>query len=204
MQESVTNRGIQSLYHFTKLENVDSIMKFGILPRELLDKKKIPYEFNDTVRLDYQVGTSSFSIEHPNYKMFYPCRMANKKQKWVVIGVIRNVLWDKNCAFCHDNAANANVTAIPIEQRKGLVAFEKLFEPFAGKPTREQLKLNSKLPTSPQAEVLVFGVVEPSYILSLLCETTELRDELKAKYPQVHVVRHLPAFSARFDYAAWK
>ena len=204
MQEEVKKRSIQSLYHFTKLENIDSIMRNGIIPRNKLDEFKVKYEFNDSVRLDFQEGASSFSIEHPNYKMFYPCRMQNKAQEWVVIGVQRNVLWDKDCAFCHENAASANVTAIPIAQRKDREAFERMFEPVNGKPSRAELKLSSNLPTNPQAEVLVFGTVESSYILALICDSIKLRDELKAKYPQVNVVRHLPAFSPRMDYEAWR
>lgn len=206
MRAAVTNRNIQTLYHFTKFENIDSIMKNGIVPRNILDKQGDEYKFNDCIRLDAQEGSSSFSVEHPNYKLFYRLRKESeaKKQEWVVIGVQRNVLWDKDCAFCHDNAANASVTAIPIEQRKTLMAFENMFKPFTGKPSRADLKLSDAFPTNPQAEVLVFNTVEPKYILSLICENDKLKNELEIKYPNVHVIKYEHYFMPRFDHKAWK
>lgn len=204
MQEAVLRRNIQALYHFTRLENVDSIMRSGIVPRNQLDQQNIEYQFNDTVRLDCQEGASSFSIEHPNYKMFWRLRMENSEQSWVVIGVKRNILWEKDCAFCHENAASANVTRIPITERRGAVAFERMFAPVNGKPDRAALRLADKYPTNPQAEVLVFDIVEPSYILCIACANTELKDELKQRYPEFHVVKHSPYFSYRHDYEAWK
>lgn len=180
-------------------------MANGITPRNLLDKQGIKYKFNDHIRLDAQEGTSSFSIEHPNYKLFYRLRKESEdmKQEWVVIGVQRNVLWDKVCAFCHDNAASASVTAIPIEQRKTMEAFKNMFKPITGKPSREELRLSDAFPTNPQAEVLVFDVVEPKYILSLVCQNDNLKDKLKINFPNVHVVRHMPYYGPRHDHKAW-
>lgn len=206
MREAVTKRNIQSLYHFTKLENIASIMKNGIIPRNLLDKQGVEYKFNDNIRLDAQEGSSSFSIEHPNYKLFYRLRKESeaKKQEWVVIGVQRNVLWDKDCAFCHDNAASANVTSIPIAQRKTINAFESMFRPLTGKPSRAELRLPDSFPTNPQAEVLVFNTVEPKYLLTLACENDKLKIELKKNYPNVNVIKYEHYFMPRFDHRAWK
>ena len=156
MQQEATRRNIQCLYHFTKIENLSSIMARGIIPRGQLDNSGLAYEFNDHVRLDGHLGASCFSIEHPNYKMFWMLRLADQAQQWVVIGVQRNVLWEKDCAFCHENAASSNVSTIPIAERKSLAAFNRMFDAVPGKPTRAELRLADCFPTNPQAEVLVF------------------------------------------------
>lgn len=187
MQLAVRRRNIQSLYHFTKLENIDSIMTHGIVPRSKLNELGIHFKYNDELRLDGNEGASSFSIEFPNYKMFYPCRQSNTDQEWVVIGVDSRLLWEKECAFCQENAAHKNVTAIPIEQRKGLHAFNKLFEPVEDKPTRKELRLLDKYPTNPQAEVLIFDVVEPNLISIICCETLGVVNKLKEVHPPITV-----------------
>ncbi|WP_018986842.1 DarT ssDNA thymidine ADP-ribosyltransferase family protein [Methylophilus methylotrophus] len=155
MQAEVLRRDIQCLYHFTKIESLPSIMTNGILPRGHLDNLGLPYQFNDDIRLDGHLGASSLSIEHPNYKMFWRLRMLSTTQQWIVLGVQRNILWEKECAFCHENAASAQVANIPIAQRKTLQAFNNMFAEAPNKPTRAALRLPDKFPTNPMLKVLL-------------------------------------------------
>lgn len=203
MQAEVLRRNIQCLYHFTKIENLPSIMANGILPRGHLDNLGLAYQFNDEIRLDGHLGASSLSIEHPNYKMFWRLRMLSATQQWVVLGVQRNILWEKDCAFCHENAASAQVTSIPIAQRRTLQAFNNMFAEVPNKPTRAALRLQDKFPTNPQAEVLVFDVIEPRYLVSVVTNDFRLVPQLRQDCRNVHVVNHPHYFSARFDHQAW-
>jgi hypothetical protein len=96
------------------------------------------------------------------------------------------------------------VTKIPVAARKGLPAFEKLFAPVTGKPSRGDLKLADSVPTNPQAEVLVFDVVEPEYIVGIACDSADLVTSLKAQYTGANLL-HVPGFfSPRQDYSHWK
>lgn len=204
MESAVRSREIELVYHFSRFENIDSIMKNGIIPRARLEANDIEFEFNDSVRLDGQLDASCFSIHWPNYKMFYRLRCENPRQEWVIIGLTRSILWEKDCAFCCTNAASPTVSRIPIELRKGSEAFGKLFEPISGKATREALRLPKSFPTDPQAEVLVFDIVEPKYIVHLICEKPEIEGALQTKYPKMRVVNQKNLFFARFDHAEWK
>ncbi|MEH6945366.1 DarT ssDNA thymidine ADP-ribosyltransferase family protein, partial [Bacillus sp. JJ722] len=164
----------------------------------------ITYCYNDIYRLDGCHKASCFSIEAPNYKMFYKYRRENPEIDWVVLGIKKDVLWEKDCAFCIENAASTSITQTSIESRKGIQAFRRLYDEFPNKPNRKILNLPSAVPTNPQAEVLVFGNVEPSYIFSVCFENAFIRDKYKQFVPDtanVEVQNWL--FKPRDDYEYW-
>lgn len=96
MQDEVKNRGIEYLWHFTKIENLDSILRNGLIPRGVLSAQGINVNFNDHHRLDRQVNANCLSIGHPNYKMFYRLRVQDSSQLWVVLAIKPEVLWTKD------------------------------------------------------------------------------------------------------------
>ncbi|MEI7841303.1 MAG: DarT ssDNA thymidine ADP-ribosyltransferase family protein [Methylococcaceae bacterium] len=204
MENTVKNRGIRVAFHFTRLENLDSILESGIVPRQTLKTNSKNFSYNDESRFDNHTDASCFSLGHPNYKMFYKLRRMHPEQEWIVIGCRPEILWIKNCAFCVENAASDSVRFIPIEQRKGTAAFEKMF--FSDEiHSREELKLSNDYPTNPQAEVLVFDVVERSHIFFVCCQSKYMAGVLKEKYPDIDFfVHHEPFFSARTDHLHWK
>lgn len=203
MQAEVEGRNIEYILHFTKIENVGSIIENGLIPRSILEVQGAGVMFNDQYRHDGHKGASCLSISHPNYKMFYSLRERDNTQKWVVVAFKPDVLWVKDCAFCHENAASNNITAIPIQQRKGVAAFQKMFDPIQGKPDRDSLGLPEYCPTNPQAEVLVFGAIEPEYILGVITPDRQTESELKVLYPNVDFLYHRAFYSARLDYEHW-
>lgn len=200
----VLSREASLLFHFTPLENLDSIIQNGIMPRDSLAAKKIPYKFNDNYRIDGQQNASCFSIEWPNYKMFHKLKMENKSQEWVVLTIHRQVLWTKHCAFFCGNAASTEEITTPLNAKLGLKALQKIFEPVVGKPPREELKLHKKFPTNPQAEVLIYDVIEPSNIINILCPNSAMKEKLLPKYPNQRVLFHEPYFGPRIDWKVWK
>ncbi len=203
MKNAVKRRKIDYIWHFTKIENLDSILQNGLIPRATLEANNANMEFNDLYRLDGHTDASCLSIGHPNYKMFYRLRMEDREQEWAVVAVKRKALWRKDCAFCYENAASNEVTSIPLLNRKGVPAFERLFIPTEGKPDRATLGLPDNCPTNPQAEVLVFGVIEPNYISGAILPNKERENEYKAKYPNYEFLYHRAFYSARLDYQYW-
>lgn len=204
MKGLVEARGIDFVWHFTRLSNLPSILVNGLINRVQITFSGMQSEFNDHCRIDGQQDSICCSIAHPNYKMFYRLRQENPDVEWVVIGLKPSVLWEKDCAFCVSNAASNEVTSIPIQARKGTAAFNRLFEEAPGKPTREGLGISDACPTNPQAEVLVFGNIETSYIIGAVTQKKETEELLKAQYPNYQFVYHKALFSARKDYEHWK
>ncbi len=202
METAVGTRGIKHLLHFTRIENLESILANGIIPRaNLVGTNAI---FNDDFRWDNQEGASCFSITFPNYKMFYTLRQKDTTKNWVVIACHASILWEKDCAFCITNAANTSVTSIPIQSRKGKAAFLSLFNDIPNKPTRSQLGIKDYLTTDPQAEVLVFDTVEPSYIAAVCCQNSIIQKELSSLHPGIPIKVASSLYNGRCDYGHWR
>lgn len=204
MQELIEAKDVKYVLHFTRLSNLPSILEKGLINRVQLNLSGVQSEFNDNYRLDGQQDSISCSISFPNYKMFYKLRQENPDVEWVVLYLKSSVLWEKDCAFCVSNAASNEVTSIPIQARKGTVAFNRLFENVPGKPTRADIGIPDALPTNPQAEVLVFGNIEINYIIGAITQSKETEELLKAKYPNYKFVYHNEAFLPRMDYEYWR
>ena len=75
MESFLKQNRIDWLYHFTRVENLPNILKYGLLPRETLEWNGIGSQFNDNYRHDCCLDAVCTSIEFPNYKMFYKYRM---------------------------------------------------------------------------------------------------------------------------------
>lgn len=208
IQDVVAQRGIKYLVHFTRLENLQSIVQHGLLPRGACAERGIVPVVNDSYRLDY-TDAICLSVSFPNYKMFYGQREELKKTdpnaQWAVVAIAPNVLWEKSCAFCRENAANANVTSIPLDQRAGDVAFDVMFTDYDDK-TRQALGIQDhhSLTTHPQAEVLVFEPIEPHYILGAAFNSNALKDEWNTKGLGKQFLYIPQLFSARLDWRHWK
>ncbi len=204
MKELVEARGIKFVWHFTRLANVPGILANGLVGRVQLTFAGVPFEFNDHYRLDGYQEAVCCSIAHPNYKMFYRLRQENPDVEWAVLALKPSLLWEKDCAFCTSNAASNEVTAVPLEDRKGGVAFNRLFEEVTGKPPRVTLGISDACPTNPQAEILVFGNIETNYIVGAVTQKKETEAALAAQYPNYQFKYHKALFLPRKDYEHWK
>ena len=159
MHSILKERNITDLYHFTQADNLENILKYGLLPRACLEKNAIDSVFNDDYRLDGCCDAICTSLEFPNYKMFYTLRENEHNIDWVVIKLDANIICDMPCAFCWENAASSSESSIPINIRKTREAFLSLFDNKPGYPTRQQCGIPDYYPTNPQAEILVFSEI---------------------------------------------
>lgn len=206
IKNEINKRKIKRLAHFTRLENLDSIIEYGLWPRASLDELKVNYTYNDETRIDGCSNACCLSLSYPNYKMFYLCRKNNKETAWIVLSFFADILCAKDCAFCHKNAASNEVTCISIQERKKPEAFFKLFEDYDDSPKRSDLNIPLAYPTNPQAEILVFDPIEPEFIEGIYFEDQKLSIKAKLKYEKYNFkCEYLPsAFSARSDYKHWQ
>lgn len=204
LQQAVQSRGIDFLVHFTRLDNLHSIMNHGLIPRSQLESEGFEVTFNDSERIDDCLNATCLSINFPNYKMFWACRQSFKEVQWVVLATNSIVLWEKDCAFCQENAASNAVTCIPLPARQGVDAFNRLYEEIDGKPSRKELRIPDRAPTNPQAEVLVFDIIEPELIVGVLVENRVVGNEIKKRYSTISSQILPDIFRPRKDYEHWK
>tara|TARA_R100000027_G_scaffold2734_9_gene2751 strand:+ start:62590 stop:63177 length:588 start_codon:yes stop_codon:yes gene_type:complete len=118
------------LYHFTPVENLESILQHGILSRSTLDKMKIPYVWNDQQRYDGKFDRISISPNRTNRR--YLRRMIKKypARDFVRITIFCKILFDDkfDCLFYPDNAASKKFSGVPENRFKGLEALERFLE----------------------------------------------------------------------------
>lgn len=186
IENILRERQIQYLCHFTRLENLESILTHGLIPRSDLYNSafnpnrdlRVSGLFNDTVRADEKINAICLSVEFPNSKMFYKLRKEQENSQWVVIVLHSSLLLNKNCAFYPTNAANNDVRHLDITNFQGESAFNMLF----GYKGDERRSLLPKDPTDVQAEVLVFDNIETNYIAYCVFNSNDLRDNFLEKY----------------------
>lgn len=204
MKGVVEERGVNSIVHFTKAVNLESIFKHGLLSINDLNNKGIEYFNNDDSRNDGLHSATCFSIQFPNYQYFYRLRI-NSVVDWAIIILDSRILWEKDCIFCEDNAANGNISSIPLNERRGVKAFKKLFENIEGHPTREEVGIPLRYPTNPQAEVLIPGIIDAQYILAVAFENESTLKKYEGIKPEgMQYIVKKEGFKYRNDYAYWQ
>lgn len=205
MRNLIEEKGIRNLYHFTNVDNLKNIFKYGLVPRSNLRERNIPFNYNDADRHDGCLNSVSVSIEFPNYKMFYSLRCRHPDYNWAVLKIDATVLVDFYCAYSWTNAADADSYIIPVEERVGKEAFLELFQDREGYPRRESLNIPESYPTNPQAEVLVFETIPRSYINTVLFDKDILTEKYRNLLPDTFSFStDISMFRWRKDYSSWQ
>lgn len=126
MKRILEQKRIDTLSHLTRTENLENIFRYGLIPRDVLDTRRIRSSYNDEFRYDDCLDAVCTSIEFPNYKMFYKLRQDNPETDWAVLKIDSNILCNYECAYCWNNAGDASVYTVPIGERKEIDAFLEL------------------------------------------------------------------------------
>lgn len=201
MRQYAEDRNLEFLLHFTKLSNLDTILEYGLVTRDLIERQGANDLLNDSRRID---GTSAVcvSINFPNYRLFTRYRLRNRRERWMVVVIEPSALWELPCAFCWDNAASKDITRFSIEDRMSIGAFKAMYESDSD-ALREQRKLDRADPTNPQAEVLMLEGVPPEYLQGIIVESSRMSWRLKQCYPNLPVAAHPDFFGERVDCRYW-
>lgn len=200
IEEIVRQRGIMHLMHFTRVDNLQSILEYGLIPRAYLNE--VQAAFNDAYRFDNCENAVCTTIEFPNYKMFYQLRCDNPDTQWAVLRLDAQILTDFDCAFCQVNAGSAASYTIPLAERKGADALAKLYAPVVD-GVRRSLLIPPSYPTSPQAEVLVFNTIPPEYIEAVYFNSVKVLRFFKSMAYPVYMAVDTDWFFPRTDHRLW-
>lgn len=164
---------IPYLTHFTRTENLPSILKHGLYPVSRFDELGSTPITNDELRLDGHLDGISLSISFPNSQMFYRYRMDDPDVRWSVLVLSPSILWEKECAFCKHNAADGRISCQRLENLSSPEAFQDLYLEIDGIKTRKEQLLKPCDPTDVQAEILVLGTIEPKYIACICFDSAD-------------------------------
>lgn len=196
----IETREIENLFHFTKAENLHSILKYGLLSRQTLSVRGINYLYNDDNRLEGRLDANCVSIEFPNYRMFYKYRQVNPGVEWCVIALDPSILYKKNCLFSKENAASNNEVSLENKCKSGVSGLRRLYE---NDELRNQLQLCNSFTTNPQAEILVLEDIGVEYIKDIYFRNTPINFKYNL-YPDFSFYICQELFDARLDYEYWR
>lgn len=199
IKEVLEDRRITSLYHFTRVENLESILNYGLLARTSLDNNNIYYKSNDSKRYDNHLNAVCVSISFPNYRMFYSYSKY-RRDDWCVMEIDPRILYEKECLFCIENGASSNERRKDDNNKKGVNALEKL---FYDDHYRKSVNLESEMPTNPQSEVLVLNKIETENIKSINFYTDDPNFNIY-EYPDYDFFEDKELFKYRNDYENWR
>ncbi len=198
INEYITERMIANLIHFTRYENIEGIVKNGLVVRSKLDALSEKVYVNDNLRLEGYEEALSLSISFPNYKMFYKYRMSTSCRGWVVIAVNPSILWEYECAFCKYNAADSRISSRQRSELMGINSLKEMFiEDSNNKGVRQDEGLQQFDTTDPQAEILVFQNIPMLKILEFNFENPSLLADFQSKYPNLNAKLKTTYFSSR-------
>ncbi|NMA48976.1 MAG: DUF4433 domain-containing protein [Tissierellia bacterium] len=180
VREILNKRGIRHLVHFTRLENLSSILSNGLIPVSIQKNMGIESFKNDCDRLDNQLNCTSCSVEFPNYKLFYKFRCQYPSSSWVILLLSTDVLLseDNIAYYCQSNAASL----LPkIRNIRGLLTHISFEEMFRGVITtkdnriinRNDLDISDSLTTDPQAEILISDIISTNHIKEVCFKSQE-------------------------------
>lgn len=202
IESFVNGRGIKSLFHFTRLSNLPSILTNGLLTKDDCTRAKVDPEINDLYRHD-GTGAISATISYPNYRMFYRLRCDNSDVEWVVLKLDCSLLWRTRCAFSNTNAGDSSVYSTPIANRQGLTALQSMFGDYEH-IERANLKVPDHYATNPQAEVLLLDGATVNDITGVYFQKPVTYQRYQAQHPTLRCHLGGGFFGPRSDYAHWK
>jgi len=201
IQKECKRREIKSLYHITNARNLPSILKDGILSINELKIRKKDFFYNDELRLDNQLDSTCWSITHPNFYYFRKIQKDQPEAKWCIIEIEANVMWENHCYFNATNAASSKMRYQLENERKGIDAFNFMFNNRVNNYDRsENMKLSQ--PTDIQAEVLIFNSISIRKIKNVHIHPNDqnVYNYFTNKYPETSFQYNKNLFGNRLIY----
>lgn len=211
----VSNRGIEHLVHFTRIENLNSILQYGLVPVILQEQMGINSVRNDEQRIDSKLDCTSCSITFPNYRLFYKFREYDYPgTRWVVLAIDKSILFSPSniTFFCYTNAARVIPQTRNLEDLCTVNAFKNMFCDTiiinGRRVRRELLNINDNFTTDPQAEILISDIIDKEYINCIYFQNEDDLQYYKENYGldilkkyNYDIDRNF--FDARTDYDFW-
>ena len=173
-------RKITQLIHFTKRQNVNSILNNGLLSLQELKKRNLEYVYNDPERRDDWNYAISLSITYKNSFLFESFKRRQKlnDSDFVEIKIDPSVIVENECIFCDTNAASHTFDQYrqnddELAMLKTWLAFDGMFKETVKRHTlneRGKIKRFNQKPnetTCSQAEICLIGNIQPEKFINL-------------------------------------
>lgn len=200
-------RKIHTLTHFTSIENLDSILEYGILSKKLLIDNGLKFTESDPYRFDNLPTHISTSVSFPNYRMFYSKRMSLLKRYVVLEIKSSQILRNSNPLFFETDAANSYYQNTN-QDLSSIESFNQMFKQKVITGERYPF-LPDNYPTDPQAEIMLKDKIDISSIRCIHYDVDELSQNVDiinslARNVNIDCVQSHRYFNYREDFNQWR
>lgn len=183
IEREVSRRNIKEILHFTPRENLRSIATHGLLSRDEMKRRGVPFHCTDNRRMDQRLDYISLSIGMLNRRMLVAKGMHERARSYVVCVIDPTVLWGLDCLFFPENAAHHRNREIDEAHFSSYAAFTDMLD----------WRLTGlfgnvapcSVPFDAQAEVMIRGSVPLRYIkkIEVACNAYVPRFAARAPLP---------------------
>lgn len=167
VKKVIKDRKITKLIHFTTEQNLQSIIKNGILSRDDLNLQGIDFMINDHQRLEGKTDAICLSVQQPNLHLLKECMIRYPDVKYMIIEIDPAILYEiienneqVKRIYCDYNAASRYTQT---SQNNLSIMFKDKIKKRHIVHDRNNKEAN--IPTSDQAEILFFGKIPSKYIM---------------------------------------
>ena len=215
LKKLIKKHKLSFLTHFTHIDNLRSILQYGILPASVLKNNRIfsSVRFNSVSLPPEWERFISFNLSFPDYKLFM--RLQNHQPSdWIILLIDIKAILDFPCYFFPDRANDCiSRAAFPgqlLEQYRNPQDLAALFTD-QDEIKRSSLEIPVSYPTNPGTEILSSFPVSPAYI-SQICFYSDYKfnqwvlsnTEFALSQDKNRWACGLQYFSPRSDYMYWK
>ena len=215
IRQFIRKNRINFLTHFTRAENLKSILQFGILPASILRRNHV---FSGVYYSSLPLpaawsGYVSLNVSFPDNKLFMQLQN-HQPSDWVILLIDSRALCDYPCYFFPDRAlpyiSNAPLPGQILDDFQSVKALKDLFSDRDG-VKRKELDIPPFYPTNPCSEILCGFPIAVSYITQIwfyseykFNQWVLSNTEFALKQDKNLWACGLQFYSPRSDYTFWK
>ena len=159
-------RGIPSIFHFTPIENLASILERGISSKQKLMDQDITFKTTDDLRLDGLASGICFSISNPNLGLLRQKRSLAQNSMAVLECATHTILSFPFIAF-PGNAASSTFAGDKTENFHRYIGIEGLKNLFLNQDIRTKNRIALHEPTDNQSEIIFLKTISHDRILKI-------------------------------------
>ena len=157
-------RNIDKLYHFTALENLESIAKFGLLGRNDLAEKEINYKPSDLERQEPILNGICFSFTSPNKYMLNNKILRGHNLVILELQNLTQLLTTKNFIAIPGNFGSSIMKSELSQWPENFIGGTGLSNLFRNEKIRNQYNIPVSEPTDPQSEVIFLDSIPWEFV----------------------------------------
>jgi len=160
----LTIRNIQSLFHFTSVNNLESILTRGFMGRESLEHKGIDFTLSDSTRNEPLLDGVCFSLSRPNHYMAASKVKSGHELVLLELGRVGGLLANFNFISSPGNFGSPVLKEFIQQWPEEFIGGQGMMNLFNNREIRQKYAVPDFEPTDPQAEIIFLDNIPKGFV----------------------------------------